>query len=57
VLTNRYTQEYSEAYFGIDYDQKIVHWIEQNYSMAGQFGDFRRYYNAPRHWYTSGEST
>jgi hypothetical protein len=47
VLTNRYTQEYSEAYFGIDYDQKIVHWIEQNYSMAGQFGDFRRYYNAP----------
>jgi len=42
LLTARKTHEYGVDYFGIDYDQKIYHWIESNYRIAGQFGDFRR---------------
>jgi hypothetical protein len=42
LLTGRKTAEYGAAYFGIDYDQKIYHWIEANYHVAGQFGRFRR---------------
>ncbi|MGB8413432.1 MAG: hypothetical protein WCE23_11470 [Candidatus Binatus sp.] len=42
LLTARMTHEYGADYFGIDYDQKIYHWIESNYRVAGQFGRFRR---------------
>jgi hypothetical protein len=42
ILTNRYTPEYREVYFGIDYDQKILKWIERNYRVTRQFGNFRR---------------
>jgi 4-amino-4-deoxy-L-arabinose transferase-like glycosyltransferase len=42
VLTNRYTKEYGEVYFGIDYDQKILQWIDRNYRVTGEFGNFRR---------------
>jgi hypothetical protein len=42
VLTNRYTGEYGPAYFGIDYDRRIVDWIEANYRITSQFGYFRR---------------
>jgi len=42
VITNRFTGEYSVPYFGIDYDQQVYQWIEVNYSVAGQFGHFRR---------------
>jgi hypothetical protein len=42
ILTNRYTGEYGPAYFGIDYDRRILGWIETNYSKVGEFGDFRR---------------
>ena len=42
VLTNRHTDEYGEVYFGIDYDQKILRWIERNYRVTRQIGSFRR---------------
>lgn len=42
ILTNRYTGEYGPAYFGIDYDRQIFHWIEANYQTSDQFGYFRR---------------
>jgi hypothetical protein len=42
ILTNRYTGEYGPAYFGIDYDRQILHWIEGNYQITSQFGHFRR---------------
>lgn len=42
ILTNRYTGEYGPAYFGIDYDRQIVHWIETNYRIDRQFDSFRR---------------
>jgi 4-amino-4-deoxy-L-arabinose transferase-like glycosyltransferase len=42
LVTGRKTREYGADYFGIDYDQKIYHWIESNYRVAGQFGRFRR---------------
>jgi hypothetical protein len=43
LLTARRTSEYRADFFGIDYDQKIYHWIESNYRVAGEFGSFRRY--------------
>ena len=42
LVTARKTAEYGADYFGIDYDQKIYHWIESNYRIAGRFGRFRR---------------
>jgi len=42
LLTAQASHEYGTAYFGIDYDQKIYHWIESNYRIAGEFGRFRR---------------
>jgi hypothetical protein len=42
MLTARRTSEYGADYFGIDYDQKIYHWIESNYRVVGQFGHFIR---------------
>jgi 4-amino-4-deoxy-L-arabinose transferase-like glycosyltransferase len=42
VLTNRKTAEYGAPYFGIDYNRKIYGWIETNYRVAGQFGQFHR---------------
>jgi hypothetical protein len=42
LLTARASYEYGATYFGIDYDQKIYHWIESNYRIAGEFGRFRR---------------
>ncbi len=42
LLTARNSAEYGPAYFGIDYDQKIYHWIESNYRVIGQLGSFRR---------------
>jgi hypothetical protein len=42
LLTARRTTEYGADFFGIDYDQKIYHWIESNYRVVGEFGRFRR---------------
>jgi hypothetical protein len=41
-VTARNSFEYGASYFGIDYDQKIYHWIESNYRVAREFGHFRR---------------
>jgi hypothetical protein len=41
VLTNRYS-ELGSPYFGIDYARKTYRWIEDNYQLTGQFGQFRR---------------
>ena len=42
VLTNRETPEYGQPYFGIDYDREIYRWIEANYRVIGEFGQFHR---------------
>ena len=42
ILTNRKTVEYGTPYFGIDYNRRIFGWIEANYRVAGQFGQFHR---------------
>jgi hypothetical protein len=42
LVTARNSIEYGAAYFGIDYDQKIYHWIESNYRVTREFGHFRR---------------
>jgi hypothetical protein len=42
VLTNRRTDEYGEAYFGVDYDRTILRWIEKHYRATRQIGSFRR---------------
>src|SRR5216684_5395565 len=42
LLTARNSTEYGADYFGIDYDQRVYHWIESNYRVAGEFGHFRR---------------
>ena len=43
VLTNRYS-ELGSPYFGIDYARKTYRWIELNYQLAGQFGQFGRFH-------------
>ena len=47
VITNRSTREYGVPYFGLDYNQKIYRWIEANYRIVGEMGDFRREQGAP----------
>jgi len=42
LLTARDSPEYGARSFGIDYDQKIFHWIEANYRVTGEFGHFHR---------------
>lgn len=45
VLTNRSTPETNAPYFGMDYDRKIYRWIQANYRVTGQFGQFSRHGN------------
>lgn len=47
VLTNRNTSEYGVDYFGLDYDQPVMKWIESRYSVAGEVGHFERSLDAP----------
>jgi len=42
LVTARNSIEYDAPYFGIDYDQKIYHWIESNYRVTREFGRFHR---------------
>lgn len=42
VLTARCTKEYGVPYFGIDYDHQVFQWIQNNYRIVGQVGNFRR---------------
>ena len=41
LLTGRSSPAYGANYFGIDYGQKICHWIESSYHVTGEFGRFR----------------
>ncbi|MBI5282102.1 MAG: hypothetical protein HY858_10505 [Candidatus Solibacter usitatus] len=47
VLTNRPSHEYGVPYFGIDYDQEVLAWIERHYFVAGHIGRFVRNPKAP----------
>ncbi len=40
VVTNRPTAEYGVPYFGIDYDQPVLQWIEAHYEVVGEIGKF-----------------
>jgi hypothetical protein len=42
LLSNRDTSEYGFDYFGIDYCKSVYAWIEENYRVEGEFGQFRR---------------
>lgn len=47
VLSNRRTSEYGVDYFGIDYDQPLLQWIESRYRLSGEIGHFERRESAP----------
>jgi len=47
LITNRDAREYGAPYFGLDYGQTIYRWIDSHYDVVGQFGEFRRAYQAP----------
>jgi hypothetical protein len=38
LISNRAAREFAETTFGIDYDRRLMSWIEQNYSLCGVFG-------------------
>jgi hypothetical protein len=40
VLSNRTYFEYGAPYFGLDFNQKIYRWIQDNYEVSGEFGHF-----------------
>ncbi len=42
VLSNRATPEYGPAVFGVDYQHAIYGWIENNFELTGQIGDYQR---------------
>jgi len=34
-------------YFGLDFQRKIYHWIQQDYEVVGEFGQFARTSESP----------
>ncbi|MBZ5539945.1 MAG: glycosyltransferase family 39 protein [Acidobacteriia bacterium] len=38
LIANRPTREYAQTIFGVDYNQRLFSWIEQNYRLCGVFG-------------------
>ncbi len=40
VLTNRPSPEYGVPYFGIDFDQPVLQWIDAHYEVVGEIGQF-----------------
>jgi 4-amino-4-deoxy-L-arabinose transferase-like glycosyltransferase len=38
MIANRSTHEFGQAAFGIDYDRRLMKWIETNYRVCGIFG-------------------
>ena len=42
VLSNRATPEYGPAVFVVDYQQAIYGWIENNFELIRQIGDYQR---------------
>lgn len=47
ILSNRRTAEYGVNYFGLDYDQEVMAWIESRYHVTGEIGHFERREGAP----------
>ena len=47
ILSNRRTSEYGVDYFGLDYDQEVLAWIESRYRITGEIGHFERRAEAP----------
>ena len=47
IVSNRRTSEYGVDYFGLDYDQAVLEWIERRYRLAGEIGHFERKSDAP----------
>jgi hypothetical protein len=45
VLTNRPTPEYGAPYFGIDFDQSVLQWIDAHYNVVGEIGQFAHHPN------------
>jgi hypothetical protein len=42
ALSNRDTPEYGLPTFGIDYNQQVYRWLEQNFQLVRTFGNFER---------------
>jgi hypothetical protein len=38
LVANRSTQEFGQSAFGVDYYQRLMSWIDQNYKLCGVFG-------------------
>jgi hypothetical protein len=49
VLSNRATSEYGKPIFGIDYNQEIYNWIQQNFEIRMRIGNPERVQN-PAEW-------
>ena len=47
IVSNRRTPEYGVNYFGLDYDQDVLKWIERHYRTVGEIGHFERSPQAP----------
>lgn len=47
IVSNRRTSEYGVDYFGLDYDQAVLEWIERRYRLTGEIGHFERKSDAP----------
>jgi hypothetical protein len=45
VLTNRPSPEYGTPYFGIDFDQPVLQWIDAHYEVVGEIGQFAHHPN------------
>jgi hypothetical protein len=48
ALSNRDTLEYGLPTFGIDYNQQVYRWLEENFQLIRTFGNFERV--NPREW-------
>lgn len=42
LLSNRSFFEYKAPFFGLDFNQTVYRWIEANYEVVGEFGQFQR---------------
>jgi hypothetical protein len=49
VLSDRSTPEYGLPIFGVDYDQQMYRWLEQNFRVIRTIGDYQRV-TYPPHW-------
>ena len=49
ILSNRSTPEFGVPIFGEDYNQTVYQWLEQNYKVIEQVGDYERV-AYPSHW-------